>query len=96
MLTFYEKHAIIKLALKKSERRAPSLLGRGDIMSKRAKERIEEMRAIMKNAGAKELTPEDGVILRRNLRGEYFVEEARYIIACLEAHLFMWDVFPQG
>ena len=65
-------------------------------MSKMAEERIKKMRDTLSKAGAEEMTPVEGIQLRADWRGGYFIEEMRYLIAYVERHFFMWDLCPQG
>lgn len=65
-------------------------------MSKRAEERINEMRTKLSNVGAIELTPNEGILLRADFNSEYKIEEERYVAFSIERRVFIWDLFPQG
>lgn len=58
--------------------------------------KLNNMKEILKKGGAKELTPENGIALRMDLRAPYLLEERRYLVACLEGFMFMWDLNPTG
>lgn len=53
--------------------------------------RIIRLRRILDMLGAKELTPEEGILLRGNWRGEYFIEEG-YISAYVDKKFYMWEL----
>lgn len=53
--------------------------------------RINCLRWVLDRLGAKEITPEGGIPLRGNWRGEYFFEEG-YLSAYVEGYFFMWEL----
>ncbi len=63
-------------------------------MSEKGIEKVNSMRNRFREVGAQELTQDEGILLRTDLRGEYLKEDS-FIMMCVERRVFVWNLRPK-